>query len=80
LSLGRDQFGRNVHTRAPARGEAGSRFVRRQHPMSVGSYDGLFCPDSRWLAYFSYETGRPEVYVVPFLHAAALGMQAGKTE
>jgi eukaryotic-like serine/threonine-protein kinase len=29
-------------------------------------YDGNFSPDGRWLAYFSYETGRPEVFVVPF--------------
>jgi eukaryotic-like serine/threonine-protein kinase len=35
--------------------------------MSVSGYDGMFSPDSRSLAYFSYETGRPEVYVIPFL-------------
>jgi hypothetical protein len=29
-------------------------------------YDGNFSPDGRWLAYFSDETGQPEVYVVPF--------------
>jgi eukaryotic-like serine/threonine-protein kinase len=29
-------------------------------------YDGHFSPDGRWLSYFSYESGRPEVYVVPF--------------
>jgi|HubBroStandDraft_2_1064218.scaffolds.fasta_scaffold00938_12 Tol biopolymer transport system component len=29
-------------------------------------YDGNFSPDGHWLAYFSDETGRPEVYVVPF--------------
>jgi len=39
--------------------------------MSVSAYDGLFSPDGRWLAYFSYETGRPEVYVVPFLSDGA---------
>jgi serine/threonine protein kinase/Tol biopolymer transport system component len=39
--------------------------------MSVSGYDGLFSPDSRWLAYFSYETGRPEVYVIPFLSDGA---------
>jgi eukaryotic-like serine/threonine-protein kinase len=32
---------------------------------SVGEYDGFFSPDSRWIAYFSYESGRPEVYVAP---------------
>jgi serine/threonine protein kinase len=34
--------------------------------MTASEYDGRFSPDIRWLAYFSYETGRPEVYVVPF--------------
>ena len=29
-------------------------------------YDGNFSPDGRWFAYFSNETGQPEVYVVPF--------------
>jgi len=29
-------------------------------------YEGRFSDDGRWLTYFSYETGRPEVYVVPF--------------
>jgi eukaryotic-like serine/threonine-protein kinase len=35
--------------------------------MSISGYDGLFSPDSRSIAYFSYETGRPEIYVIPFL-------------
>jgi len=39
--------------------------------MSVSGYDGLFSPDGRSLAYFSYETGRPEVYVIPFLSDGA---------
>jgi len=34
--------------------------------MTVSQYDGRFSSDGRWLAYFSYETGRPEIYVVPF--------------
>jgi Tol biopolymer transport system component len=29
-------------------------------------FDGNFSPDGHWLAYFSDETGQPEVYVVPF--------------
>jgi len=29
-------------------------------------WDGNFSPDGHWLAYFSDETGRKEVYVVPF--------------
>jgi Tol biopolymer transport system component len=35
-------------------------------PVNANQYDGNFSPDGRWLAYFSYETGRPEVFVVPF--------------
>jgi eukaryotic-like serine/threonine-protein kinase len=38
--------------------------------MTVSQYDGRFSSDGRWLAYFSYETGRPEVYVVPFAAGA----------
>ena len=33
--------------------------------MTASQYDGRFSSDGRWLAYFSYETGRPEFYVVP---------------
>jgi Tol biopolymer transport system component len=33
---------------------------------TADQYDGQFSPDGHWLAYFSYESGRPEVYVVPF--------------
>ena len=32
----------------------------------ASQYDGNFSPDGRWFAYFSYESGRSEVYVVPF--------------
>jgi hypothetical protein len=35
-------------------------------PVGAAQYDGNFSPDGHWLAYFSYESGRPEVYVVPF--------------
>jgi eukaryotic-like serine/threonine-protein kinase len=36
-------------------------------PVATGNqYDGNFSPDGHWLAYFSDETGQPEVYVVPF--------------
>ena len=35
--------------------------------ITVNHYDGLFSPDGHWISYFSYESGRPEVYVVPFL-------------
>ena len=34
-------------------------------PVSASQFDGNFSPDGHWLAYFSTETGRPEVYVVP---------------
>jgi eukaryotic-like serine/threonine-protein kinase len=35
--------------------------------IAVSQYDGHFSADGHWLAYFSYESGRPEVYVAPFL-------------
>jgi len=35
-------------------------------PVAAYQFDGNFSPDGHWLAYFSNETGRPEVYVVPF--------------
>jgi Tol biopolymer transport system component len=35
-------------------------------PVNEHQYDGNFSLDGHWLAYFSYETGRPEVFVVPF--------------
>jgi hypothetical protein len=31
-----------------------------------GEVEPQFSPDGRWLAYLSYETGRPEAYVEPF--------------
>jgi WD40-like Beta Propeller Repeat len=34
--------------------------------LTASEYEGRFSADGRWLTYFSYETGRPEVYVVPF--------------
>ncbi len=34
--------------------------------MTVSEYDRRFSSNGRWLAYFSYESGRSEVYVVPF--------------
>jgi len=30
------------------------------------AYDGQFSPDGHWVAYVSKESGREEVYVVPF--------------
>ena len=34
--------------------------------LAASEYEGRFSPDGRWITFFSYETGRPEVYVVPF--------------
>jgi len=34
--------------------------------LTASEYEGKFSPDGLWLTFFSYETGRPEVYVVPF--------------
>lgn len=34
--------------------------------LKVSEYEGRFSADSRWICYFAYETGRPEVFVVPF--------------
>jgi Tol biopolymer transport system component len=39
--------------------------------LTVSEYEGRFSADSRWLCYFAYETGRPEVFVVPFPGAGA---------
>ncbi len=38
---------------------------------------GAFSPDSRWVAYQSNESGRPEVYVRPFFPPGAAGTAAG---
>jgi Tol biopolymer transport system component len=48
-----------------------------QMPGFQGS--GRFSPDGRWIAYASTETGRPEIFVVPFpdLHAKSLVSTAG---
>jgi hypothetical protein len=34
--------------------------------LKASECEGRFSFDNHWLTYFSYETGRPEVYVVPF--------------
>jgi Tol biopolymer transport system component len=44
----------------------GERKPFKATPVATDVYDGRFSPDGRWLAYFSYESGRPEAYVVPF--------------
>ena len=45
---------------------AGEKKPFQPAPVSADQYDGDFSPDGHWLAYFSYESGQPEVYVVPF--------------
>jgi len=44
----------------------GSKRLFEPAPVDAAQYDGVFSPDGHWLAYFSYDTGRPEVFVVPF--------------
>jgi len=39
--------------------------------LTESEFEGRFSADGRWLTYFAYETGRPEVYVVPFPGAGA---------
>jgi serine/threonine protein kinase len=39
--------------------------------LTESEFEGRFSADGRWLTYFAYETGRPEVYVVPFPAAGA---------
>ena len=43
----------------------------------VASYDGQFSPDARWVAYTSRESGRDEVYVVPFDPVKVLNTDSG---
>src|ERR1700726_100318 len=38
---------------------------------------GAFSPDGRWGAYQSNESGRPEIYVRPFVPPGAAGTAAG---
>ena len=38
---------------------------------------GAFSPDGRWVAYHSNESGRPEIYVRPFIPPVAAGTGAG---
>lgn len=46
---------------------------RKAFPIVRGNFDTTWpavSPDCRWLAYTSSESGRDEVYVVPFLHGS----------
>jgi Tol biopolymer transport system component len=63
----------------PMSGNAGDRkpFVFLKTPFREAN--GAFSPDSRWVAYDSNETGRPEVYVRPFVPPGATGTAAAAT-
>ncbi len=45
---------------------SGDRKPFQVAPSPAPQYDGNFSPDGHWFAYFSEDSGRPEVYVVPF--------------
>ena len=45
---------------------SGERKPFQVAPSPAPQYDGNFSPDGHWFAYFSEDSGRPEVYVVPF--------------
>jgi Tol biopolymer transport system component len=47
-----------------------------QAPAAV--YDGQFSPDVRWVAYTSRESGRDEIYIVPFDGGRAAHVGAGQ--
>jgi Tol biopolymer transport system component len=63
----------------PMSGNAGDRkpFAFLKTPFRESN--GAFSPDSRWVAYDSNETGRPEVYVRPFVPPGATGTAAAAT-
>jgi DNA-binding winged helix-turn-helix (wHTH) protein/Tol biopolymer transport system component len=44
---------------------------------SASAYDGQFSPNARWVAYTSRESGREEVYVVPFDSARVMNTGPG---
>ena len=45
----------------------------------AAAYDGQFSPNGRWVAYTSKESGRDEVYVVPFDAARVLNPGSGSS-
>jgi serine/threonine protein kinase len=56
---------------------AGDRKPRLLVQTQAAAYDGQFSPDARWVAYTSRESGREEVYVVPFDAAKLLNTNSG---
>ena len=60
----------------PASGDRRPRvFIRAAGP----AYDGHFSPDGRWVAYTSKESGREDVYVVPFDPTRVLSTPPGQS-
>jgi eukaryotic-like serine/threonine-protein kinase len=43
---------------------------KKPYPLIAASHsqqwDAAFSPDGKWVAYVSYESGDPEIYLVPF--------------
>jgi Tol biopolymer transport system component len=66
LSFDRQGGSGNLHWSSWVLPLDGSKKAFQPAPVDARQYDGMFSPDGRWYAYFSYETGRPEVFVVPF--------------
>jgi len=56
---------------------AGDRKPRLFVQTPGAAYDGQFSPNARWVAYTSKESGREEVYVVPFEAAKVLNTSPG---
>jgi eukaryotic-like serine/threonine-protein kinase len=56
---------------------AGDRRPRLFVQAPGAAYDGQFSPDVRWVAYTSKESGREEIYVVPFDAARVLNAGSG---
>jgi dipeptidyl aminopeptidase/acylaminoacyl peptidase len=56
---------------------AGVRKPRLLVQAPVAAYDGQFSPNGRWVAYTSRESGREEVYVVPFDPTRVLNTGSG---
>jgi len=55
----------------------GNRKPRLFVQAPAAAYDGQFSPDGRWVAYTSRESGRGEIYVVPFDAAKVLNTGPG---
>lgn len=56
---------------------AGDRRPRLFVQAPAAAYDGQFSPNGRWVAYTSRESGRDEVYLVPFDAARVLKAGSG---